>query len=242
MSFLSAKHVRLIYLYMMMLWTGIPKRHAFDLMKRITDDKLVLSICARCIHPPDYNMSIANKVARLDCDLECLYIDAYNQAATLYAISQGAPHLRCTDGFTRDFLERKFDRQTALELLAQLLHEALAAQRIRVKKLVLLLDSRVPHSGDHASRLRRIFGHMNSSVKVYIAVSRRVDKSLIEASRRRNCVVATSDTAILTRAPRVVDLAGYLASWKGFEVKDIFSVLRQLHQDWCKEGPVAQPG
>jgi hypothetical protein len=130
-----------------------------------------------------------------------LGIDWYNVLITIESHLRGIPLFLCDDGFLRDgaaahgsYRPMPFTDRAIAEILATLL--VLGPARVDV-----YLDSPIAHSALMAERVRSLCAELPFSVEVSLAHS--ADYPLKSYSG----IVATSDSAIIDRAPRVLDLA-----------------------------------
>jgi len=135
-----------------------------------------------------------------------LVIDGYNVLITIEAGLSGRPLVFGDDGFIRDIsgLSGNFQKTEmtveALELLLNVLRKA------KPRQTLFLFDSPISKSGELALEVR---GRMRKENLPGDAMAVRVpDKILIGFPGR----VATSDTAIIDRSHKVLDLAGYVLS------------------------------
>jgi len=135
---------------------------------------------------------------------KALAVDGYNVLITVESSMRGIPVLLCDDGWVRDVagvsggyrLEETGKRAIALIL------EAIRA--LGPKRVKFLFDSPIARSGELASLIREKIGHCNM---VGDALAVPVPEKILLEHRGP---VATSDSALIDRLPRVVDLAGFV--------------------------------
>jgi hypothetical protein len=135
-----------------------------------------------------------------------LVIDGYNVLITIEAGLSGRPLIFGDDGFIRDIsgLSRNFKKTEmtvqALELILNFL------KRVKPHQTLFLFDSPISRSGELALEVR---GRMQRENLPGDALAVRVPEKILIGFPGR---VATSDTAIIDRSQKVVDLAGTVLS------------------------------
>ncbi len=227
--------VKCLYTYRILLSLGYSERLSLAAIKILGCNQITLMICSRCIHTPELDSEILRKIVS-NVKGRTLIIDGYNQAATYYAGIQGQLILRCTDGMVRDFLGGSYDRGKSLQEMAKALSQALERGIINPTKIIMVLDSRVPHSAKHRILVLNML--KNSHVDADVILSRNCDKTIITLAEQEDGVVASSDIVIAKKTKRVIDLAAkILNDIHGIKAKDISTLLGIIHKDWCKEGP-----
>lgn len=133
-----------------------------------------------------------------------LAIDGHNVLITIEAGLTGRPLILGEDGFVRDIsgLSGNFKRTRETEKAFQLILEVI--QRVKPRRTLFLFDAPISMSGQLAMEVRNRLKRENLPGD---AMALKVpEKILIGFSG----VVATSDTAIIDRSDRVIDLAGYI--------------------------------
>jgi hypothetical protein len=133
-----------------------------------------------------------------------LAIDGYNVLITIEAGLSGGPLILGDDGFIRDIsgLSGKFRRTERTERALRLVLDVL--KRMKPRHSLFLFDAPISRSGILAREVRKSLNEENlpgdaKAVKV-------PEKILIGFQG----VIATSDTAIIDRSKKVVDLAGHV--------------------------------
>ncbi|OGP91955.1 MAG: hypothetical protein A2156_12305 [Deltaproteobacteria bacterium RBG_16_48_10] len=135
-----------------------------------------------------------------------LVIDGHNVLITIEAGLSGRPLIFGDDGFMRDISGlsgnfRKTERTVqALQLVLKVL------KRAQPRQTLFLFDSPISRSGELALEVR---GRMQKENLPGDALAVRVPEKILIGFPGR---VATSDTAIIDRSHKVVDLAGYVLS------------------------------
>jgi hypothetical protein len=137
-----------------------------------------------------------------------LVIDGYNVLITIEAALSGRPLVLGDDGFIRDIsgLSGNFRKTEGTAKALQLVLDVL--KRIKPLRTFFLFDSPISRSGELAQEVRdRLKKEKLSGDAMAVRVP---EKILIGFPG----MIATSDTAIIDRSKRVVDLAGYIISRK----------------------------
>jgi len=141
---------------------------------------------------------------------EDLVIDGYNVLITIEAGLSGRPLVLGDDGFLRDIsgLSRNFTKTgktgAALHLLLKML------KKVGPHHTFFLFDSPMSRSGELAQEVRDRMKKVNLPGD---ALAVRVPEKILIGFPGR---VATSDTAIIDRSQKVVDLAGYIITNPSF--------------------------
>ncbi len=133
---------------------------------------------------------------------EDLVIDGYNVLITIEAGLSGRPLVLGDDGFLRDIsgLSRNFTKTGKTEAALQLLLKML--KKVGPHHTLFLFDSPMSRSGELAQEVRDRMKKVNLPGD---ALAVRVPEKILIGFPGR---VATSDTAIIDRSQKVVDLAG----------------------------------
>lgn len=151
----------------------------------------------------------AKKISLRGVREQDLAIDGYNVLITLEAGFSRRPLVLGDDGFVRDIsgLSGNYRKSDVTEEALHLL--LLSLKQIKPRQTLFLLDAPISGSGILASEIRKKMGQ--EAIPGDVQAIKVPEKILYEFSG----VVATSDTAILDRAKRAVDLAGGLLKQKG---------------------------
>lgn len=137
---------------------------------------------------------------------EALAVDGYNVLITVEASISGIPVLLCDDGWVRDIAGASGGYRfgpAGMRAIALILEALRALGPLRVS---FLLDSPMAYSGDLASLVLKEMEHYNLSGEARAVP---VPEKILQ---EHDGPVATSDSAIIDRVLRVVDLAGYVIS------------------------------
>ena len=135
-----------------------------------------------------------------------LVIDGHNVLITIEAGLSGRPLTIGDDGFIRDIsgLSGSFQKTARTAEALQLLLDLL--KRVKPRQTLFLFDSPISRSGELAQEVRGCLRRENLPGD---AMAVRVPEKILIGFPGR---VATSDTAIIDRSHKVVDLAGYVLS------------------------------
>src|SRR4030043_497288 len=133
-----------------------------------------------------------------------LAIDGHNILITIESGLSSRPLILGDDGFVRDIsgLSGSFKKTETTEKAIQLIINAI--KKIKPRQTLFLFDSPISKSGELAREARNILKRENltgDSIAVKVP-----EKMMIGFLG----VIATSDTAILDKSKKVVDLAGYI--------------------------------
>lgn len=129
-----------------------------------------------------------------------IIVDTYNVLITTETILSNGELVECMDGFLRDFRgvfsSYKFDEKTkeALKEILKVLKE------YKPKSVLFILDSQISRSGELARYIRE------QLKKFKIAGDAKTEKSADYSIKNSNRIVLTSDTAIIEKVKRVVDI------------------------------------
>lgn len=133
-------------------------------------------------------------------------IDTYNTLITVEAILTGKETVKGMDGFLRDtsaiFSKYRFDKNSkeAVKKILEVLF------KYEPKSILFILDSQISKSGELASFIRNELKKfsLNGNAKT----SKRADFEIIKL----NQITFTSDSAIIERVDKVVDIGGEIIS------------------------------
>jgi hypothetical protein len=133
-----------------------------------------------------------------------LAIDGYNLIITLEAGLSGLPLILGDDGFIRDIsgLSGNYRRSEKTEEALLLIFNAL--KRVKPRQALFLFDAPISKSGELAREIRRRL--KKEGIPGNAQAMKVPEKILIGFSG----VVATTDTAIIDRSPKIFDLAGHI--------------------------------
>ncbi len=135
-----------------------------------------------------------------------LVIDGYNVLITIEAGLSGRPLVLGDDGFIRDIsgVSGNFQKtELTMEALEHLLN---VLRKAKPRQTLFLFDSPISRSGELALEVR---GRMKKENLPGDAMAVRVPEKILIGFPGR---VATSDTAIIDRSHKALDLAGYVLS------------------------------
>jgi hypothetical protein len=135
-----------------------------------------------------------------------LAIDGYNVIITLEAGLSGRPLILGDDGFIRDIsgLSGNFKKTEKTEEALQWIFDIL--KKVKPHRTLFLFDAPISMSGQLAKEVR---DRLKSESLLGDAMAVKVPEKILIGFPG---VIATSDTAIIDRSPKVVDLAGYIVS------------------------------
>ncbi|MEM2917979.1 MAG: DUF434 domain-containing protein [Candidatus Altiarchaeota archaeon] len=130
-----------------------------------------------------------------------IIVDAYNVLITTEAILSNGEVIECMDGFLRDFRgvfsSYKFDEKTK-EALKKILK---VLKHYNPRSVLFILDSQISRSGELAKYIRE------QLKKFKIVGDAKTERSADYSIKNSNKIVLTSDTAIIEKAKKVVDVA-----------------------------------
>ena len=133
-----------------------------------------------------------------------LVIDGYNVLITIEAGLSGRPLVLGDDGFIRDISGLSGNFQKTARTAEALQHLLELLKKVKPRQTLILFDSPISRSGEFAQEVRRRVQEENLPGD---AMAVRVPEKILIGFPGR---VATSDTAIIDRSHKVVDLAGHI--------------------------------
>jgi len=145
-----------------------------------------------------------------------LVIDGYNVLITIEAGLSGRPLILGDDGFIRDISGLSGNFQKTELTVRALEHLLNILKRVKPRQTLFLFDSPISRSGELALEVR---GGMQKENLPGDAMAVRVPEKILIGFPG---TVATSDTAIIDRSHKVVDLADYVLSRQ----KELKSLIR----------------
>lgn len=131
---------------------------------------------------------------------EEILVDGFNVLNTVEAMLRGEPLILCDDGVLRDFSE-VHSKYKLSGMTERALAEILSfLRRVKAARAELLFESQISRSGEIAGLTRRMMESIG--VKGDAKTLKTVDSTLIRSEK----TVATSDSAILLKCKRFIDL------------------------------------
>ena len=133
-----------------------------------------------------------------------LAIDGYNVLITIEAGLSGTPLILADDGFTRDTsgLSGNFRKTARTDKALKLILDDL--KRVKPRRVLFLFDAPISKSGELAEVVR---GQLHEAGLPGDALAVKVPENILIGFPG---IVATSDTAIINRSEKVIDLAGHV--------------------------------
>jgi len=137
-----------------------------------------------------------------------LAIDGHNVLITIEAALSGRDLILADDGFTRDIsgLSGSFAKSKVTETAIEMILSAL--KKWKPRKTLFLFDAPISMSGKLAEEIR---GRLNQANLPGDAVAVKVPEKILIGFPG---IIATSDTAIIDRSDKVLDLAGCIITKK----------------------------
>jgi hypothetical protein len=146
-----------------------------------------------------------------DIEEECVLVDGYNVLITTEILYQEDKELLvdCDDGFTRD-IKAVFGKYKETKTSKDALYSIIGLLKIFNPSCVFFLyDSPVSLSGELAKTTKEILKSLKVSGDA--VTCHNVDGELIRLSKKHDCVVATSDGAIVDKVKKALDIPGYVS-------------------------------
>jgi hypothetical protein len=149
-----------------------------------------------------------------------LAIDGHNVLITIEAALSGRALVLADDGFIRDIsgLSGSFTKSSVTETAIQLVLNVL--KKWKPRKTLFLFDAPISMSGQLAEEVR---DRLDQANLLGDAVAVKVPEKILIGFPG---VIATSDTAIIDRSEKVLDLAGYII--RQHRCKRRFTIVTQL--------------
>jgi len=149
-----------------------------------------------------------------------LAIDGHNVLITAEAGLSGRPLILGDDGFIRDIsgLSGSFKKTETTEKVIQLIIHVL--KNIKPQQTLFLFDAPISMSGKLAQEVRSLLKRENLSGD---AIAVKVPEKILIGFPG---VIATSDTAIIDRSKKILDLAGYILR-KKTKLESLFQLKRK---------------
>lgn len=161
---------------------------------------------ARKVFSREVALSRQNKILDISrVKDENVFVDGYNVLITVESICTGYPSLvRCDDGFLRD-VNAVFGKYRINDTTQTALNQIILLLKCYNPRFVkFLYDSPVSQSGE-LSKVTRALLKANE-VPGCAVTSKNVDTELVTLSREVQGIVATSDSAVIDKIQRVVDI------------------------------------
>lgn len=178
---------------------------------KFVSDRYLLNIhernyLARKVFSREVAVSRQNKILHISrVKDENIFVDGYNVLITVESICTGQPSLvRCDDGFLRDVnaVFGKYSiKNTTKTALTQII---LLLKCYKPKFVEFLYDSPVSQSGELSKITRNLLNA--NDVPGCAVTSKNVDSELINLSKEVQGIIATSDSAVIDKIQRVVDI------------------------------------
>ncbi len=182
-----------------LLSRGYPKYSALEFVcNHYLLNRKERNILLRVVHEREIIDSVKIKLTSVDeIKDEMVAIDGFNVLATIEAILDGDPVYECDDGMIRDargvFGKFKLSTSTikAIRLCCNMLSQS---------ELFWFFEKNISKSGEFAKTTRDVMKNMNVS-----GVAKTV-KSVDFVLKNWDGIVATSDTAIIIKAKKILDI------------------------------------
>lgn len=178
---------------------------------KFVSDKYLLNIhernyLARKVFSGEVALSRQNKILDISrVKDENIFVDGYNVLITVESICTGYPSLvRCDDGFLRD-INAVFGKYRINDTTKTALTQIILLLKCYEPQFVkFLYDSPVSQSGE-LSKVTRTLLNAND-LPGDAVTSKNVDSELVTLSREVQGIVATSDSAVIDKIQRVIDI------------------------------------
>lgn len=178
---------------------------------KFVSDRYLLNIhernyLARKVFSREAALSRQNKILDISrVKDENVFVDGYNVLITVESICTGYPSLvRCDDGFLRD-VNAVFGKYKIKDATKPALTQIMLLLKYYNPRFVkFLYDSPVSQSGELSKVTRNIL--KANGVSGDAVTSKNVDSELISLSKDIGGIVATSDSAVIDKIQRVIDI------------------------------------
>lgn len=178
---------------------------------KFVSDKYLLNIhernyLSRKVFSREVALSRQNKILDISrVKDEDVFVDGYNVLITVESICTGYPSLvRCDDGFLRD-INAVFGKYRIKDTTKTALTQIILLLKCYEPQFVkFLYDSPVSQSGELSKVTRTLLNAYD--VPGDAVTSKNVDSELITLSREVQGIVATSDSAVIDKIQRVIDV------------------------------------
>jgi len=178
---------------------------------KFVSDKYLLNIhernyLSRKVFSREVALSRQNKILDISrVKDENIFVDGYNVLITVESICTGYPSLvRCDDGFLRD-INAVFGKYRINDTTKTALTQIMLLLKCYEPQFVkFLYDSPVSQSGE-LSKVTRTLLNANDLPGCAVT-SKNVDSELVTLSREVQGIVATSDSAVIDKIQRVIDI------------------------------------
>ena len=146
-----------------------------------------------------------------------IWIDGFNVLNTVEAILRGDYLILCDDHVLRDFSEIH-SKYRLSEFTRKALEEIMKFMRkSEVRRVVILFESQISRSGEIAAMAREVMKAEKISGEA--KTSKTVDSDLIKSGK----IIASSDSAVLLKCRKFIDLTGHLELVKKAKIITLFS-------------------
>lgn len=142
---------------------------------------------------------------------KCVLVDGYNVLITTESVCNGEDEFLadCDDGVTRD-IKAVFGKYKENETTIEALNSIISLLKIfKPEKVLFFYDNPVSLSGELARTTNEILKSHDVPGDAQTATN--VDHEIIQLSRDKNSVVATSDGIIIDKVHQVLDIPAYVS-------------------------------
>ncbi len=168
-------------------------------------DKTERSILFRSVFSDEEASVIRSKMIGLDkIRGDELWIDGFNLVNTVETVLRGEYLISCDDGVLRDISEIHSKYKLSDLTKKSLRHIIDLLKKADVAYVLFLFESQISRSGEIAAMTRRLLE--SAGIRGNARTTRSVDSALIKSKK----TVASSDSAVLLKCKRFIDLVKYL--------------------------------